>query len=391
MKPAMLITVFALSGCALGADYVQPLFDFSSVWKEAPVASVVPANPKVEIDKEWWKNFDDPALNDLITKALINNLDVKIALARIKEARATRLGVIANQLPEMDASGNAGRIKNSQNTFSFGGGKPYNAFSVGFDASWEADIFGGRRAIEAADSTFESVQESEHDVEVTLLGDVASQYVAVRNYQNQIQVAEDNLKAQRDTLSLTQSRKQGGLLSSIDVTQAEALVQTTESNIPTLRASMRQSLHSLEILLGEQPGALENIVTQIYPVPISVHEVVMGAPADVLRNRPDIRVAERQLAAATAVQGVALSEMYPKISLTSLLGLGSSQTSNLLTGSSKTWSLGAGAILPIFDFGRIRSDIDVSNAQQEEAFLNYQKTVLGALEEVENALVAYNQ
>jgi NodT family efflux transporter outer membrane factor (OMF) lipoprotein len=154
---------------------------------------------------------------------------------------------------------------------------------------------------------------------------------------------------------------------------------------------MRQSLHSLEILLGEQPGALENLMAQTPPVPVSVHEIVTGAPADILRNRPDIRQAERELAAATAVQGVALAEMFPKISLTSMLGLGSSQTSNLFTGASNTWSLGAGAVLPIFDFGRIRSDIDIADARQEQAFLNYQKTVLNALKEVENALVAYVQ
>ena len=391
MKHGLIVIIFALSGCALGADYVQPLFDFSSTWKEAPAAPVATANATMEIDKEWWKNFDDPTLNDLLAKALAGNLDIKIALARIKEARATRLGVIAGQLPEIDATGDAKRSKNSQNSVSIGGGKPYNAFSVGFDASWEADIFGGRRAIEAADATLEAAQESVHDVEVTLLGDVASGYVAVRNYQNQIMVAEDNLKAQRDTLALTTSRSNAGLVSNIDVTQAQALVQTTESSIPTLRASMRGALHSLEILLGEQPGALKSVMEQTRPVPISAHEVVMGAPADVVRNRPDIRQAERQLAAATAIQGVALSEMYPKISLTSLFGLGSKQTSNLLTGSSNTWSLGAGALLPLLDFGRIRSDINIADARQEQAFLTYQKTVLNALKEVENALVTYTQ
>jgi len=391
MKYSLLLIPFLLTGCALGPDYMPVKWDLSPVWKEKPATVSLADNPKAEIDKEWWKTFDDPALNDLITKALVNNLDIKIAMAHIKEARAERLGVIAGQLPEVDATANAGRTKNSANTFSLGGGKPFNAFNAGFDASWEADIFGGRRAIEAANATLEAAQESAHDVEVTLLGDVASQYIAVRNYQNQIKVAEENLAAQRDTLELTQSRSQAGLVSNIDVTQAQALVQTTESDIPALRASMRQSLHSLEILLGEQPGALENLVAETPPVPVSAHEVVTGAPADILRNRPDIREAERQLAAATAVQGVALAEMFPKISLSSMLGLGSSQTSNLLTGASRTWSLGAGALLPVLDFGRIRADINIADAQQEQAFLNYQKTVLNALKEVENALVAYTQ
>ena len=391
MKRGIIIIVFILSGCALGADYAQPLFNFSPTWKEAPAAPVTTENAKIEIDKQWWENFSDPILNDLIAKALAGNLDIKIALARIKEARATRLGVIAAQLPEIDATSDVKRTKNSQNSLSIGGGKPYNDFNLGFDASWEADIFGGRRAIEAADATFEASEESVHDVEVTLLGEVASQYVAVRNYQNQIMVAEDNLKAQQDTLALTTSRANAGLVSNIDVAQAEALVETTESSIPSLRASMRGALHSLEILLAEQPGALENIMEKTQSVPISKHEVVTGAPADILRNRPDIRQAERQLAATTAIQGVALSEMYPKISLSALFGLESKQTSNLLNGTSKTWALGAGAILPILDFGRIRSDINIADAQQEQAFLTYQKTVLNALKEVENALVAYRQ
>ena len=198
-----------LTGCALGPDYMPVKWDFVSGMEGKIYRATLADNPKTEIDKEWWKNFDDPALNDLITKALANNLDVKIALAHIKEARAERLGVIAGQLPEVDATANAGRTKNSANTFSLGGGKPFNAFNAGFDASWEADIFGGRRAIEAANATLEAAQESAHDVEVTLLGDVASQYIAVRNYQNQIKVAEENLAAQHDTLELTAVAQSG--------------------------------------------------------------------------------------------------------------------------------------------------------------------------------------
>jgi outer membrane protein TolC len=195
MKHGLIVIVFVLSGCVLCADYVQPLFDFSPTWKESSIAPVAITNAKTEIDKQWWKNFDAPTLNDLVTKALTGNLDIRIALARIKEASTTRLGVIAEQLPEIDATSDAKRSKNSQNSLSIGGGKPYNAFSVGFDASWEADIFGGRRTIEVAEATLEATEESVHDVEVTLLGDVASEYIAVRNYQNQIRVAEDNLKA----------------------------------------------------------------------------------------------------------------------------------------------------------------------------------------------------
>lgn len=387
MKRFLLVIILAVAACALGPDYVVPSLHLAPKWKEAPFAS----NPKAAIDEQWWKNFNDSVLDELIARGLANNLDVKMTVARVKEARAERLGVIVDQLPEVNATAGANRTQNSHNTFSLGGGKPFDAFNTAFDASWEANIFGGRRAIEAANATLEAAQESQHDVIVTLLGDIASQYIAVRNYQNQIKVAEDNLAAQRDTLALTQSRNQAGLVSNIDATQAEALVQATESDIPALRASMHQSLHALEILLGEQPGTLENIVTTTPSVPISTNQIVAAAPADILRNRPDIRQAERELAAATAVQGVALAEIYPKISLTSTFGLGSAQTSTLFNGASKTWSLGTGAVLPILDFGRIRSDIDIADARQEQAFLNYQKTVLNGLKEVENALIAYYQ
>ena len=388
MKCFSLIFCIVLGACALGEDYVPPQFDFAEIWQEAKPAA---ASAKTDLDQEWWKNFDDQTLNDLIAKARTNNLDMKIALSNIKQARAQYSSVIANQLPDITANGNATRTKNSKNTLSPYAGKPYNAFNLGFDASWEVDVFGGLRAIEAADASFEAVQESAHDVEVTLLGDVASGYIAVRNYQNQIKVAEANLVAQNDTLTLTKSRATAGLLSNIDVSQAKSLVQTTQSNIPTLRAEMRQSLHSLEILLGEQPSKLETLLNYTPAVPISTHEIILGAPADIIRNRPDIREAERNLASATAVQGVAISEMFPKISLTSMFGLGSSQTSNLLNIGSKTWSIGSGAVLPILDFGRIRADIDIADAKQEQAFLTYQKTVLNALKEVENALVAYTQ
>ena len=392
MKKFILVILLALSGCALGADYTPPHVDVPTTWIEAPlVPFAVNRTTAMTIDKLWWKNFDDASLNLLITKALAQNLDIKIALARIREARAARLGTIAEQLPEIDATANAKSSKNSLNALNTAATKPYHAFSLGFDASWEADIFGGRRAIEAADATFEAAEESAHDVEVTLMGDVASQYIAMRNYQRQIQVAEENLNAQRDTLTLTQSRQQSGLVSHIDVSQAEALLTTTQATIPTLRTAMRQSLHALEILLGEQPGALEHLLTKHDSIPTSSHDVAIAAPADALRNRPDIRQAERELAAATAIQGVALSGMYPQISLSALLGLTSKQPSNLITGNSKNWSLEAGALLPLLDFGRIRATIDRANAKQEQAWLIYQKTVLNALKEVENTLVAYLQ
>lgn len=390
LRICMVLSLVLAAGCAVGPDYKPVKPALAPAWTEKPASAPLSA-ARTEIDRKWWTNFDDPTLNDLVDKALVDNLDVKIALARLKEARAERLGIIAGELPDVTANGSAERTKNSSNTFSPNGAKPFNAFNAGFDASWEADIFGGRRAIEAANATLQATEESAHDVTVSLLGDVASNYIAVRNYQNQIAVAEQNLAAQRDTFELTKSRRQAGLVSSIDVAQAAALVHSTESDIPTLRTSMRQSLHSLEILLNKQPGALEALITQVQPVPVSAKEIIAGAPADLLRNRPDIREAERTLAAATATQGVAIAEMYPKISLASMFGLGSSMTSNLLTAGSKTWSLGAGVILPIFDFGRIRADINVADARQEQAFLNYQKTVLNALKEVENALVGYYQ
>ena len=390
MKKFFVISlILALIGCAVGEDYVRPKIDLSVIWKETPAISKT--YDKTEIDKQWWKNFDDATLNMLITDALAKNLDVKIALANIKQARAERAGVIASQLPEIDVNTNAARTKNSQNVLSQFGSKPYNAFNLGFDASWEADIFGGRRAIEAANATLEVSQENAHDVEVTLLGDVASQYIAVRNYQNQIKIAEANLLSGSNTLELTKSRQKAGLVSDIDVVQAETLMQTTESNIPNLRSAMRSSIHSLEILLAEQPSALDATLAATQPIPISEHSILIGTPASILRNRPDIREAERGIAAATAVKDVAIAEMYPKISLTGMLGLESSQTSNLLNSTSRTWSLGAGALLPIIDFGRIRSDINIADAKQEQVFLNYQKTVLNALKEVENALVTYEQ
>jgi len=388
MKNLTLIVIFILLlfACSIGPNYTKPKLNMPTGWQENQAT----IESKKEIDKQWWKNFQDVSLNNLVDKALSNNLDIKIAATRIQQARAERSGVIANQLPDVNLSGSATRGKNSKNSYppDFNG-RIYNTFQTGFDASWELNIFGAKRAIEAANASLEATEELAHDTTVSLLGDVASNYIAIRNYQDQIIVAEENLTAQRDTLELIKSQKDAGLMSEIDVMRAAALVNSTESDIPILKASMKESLHSLEILLAEQPGTLDSLLSEKAKVPVSEKELVLGAPADIIRNRPDIREAERNLAAATATKGVIIAEMFPKISLASFFGLASSSTSNLLQFPSKAWNTGANGVLPILDFGRLRADINIASSLQEQAFLTYQKTVLNGLKEVENGLVAY--
>jgi NodT family efflux transporter outer membrane factor (OMF) lipoprotein len=265
-------------------------------------------------------------------------------------------------------------------------------YRTGFDSSWEIDVFGGvRRSVEAADATIEASIEDRRAVLVTLLGDVASNYMDVRGFQHRIDVARANLKAQQETLDLTRVRFQAGLASDLDVAQAEGQLNTTAAQIPTLDASLKQAAHRISVLVGQQPGALWDELAPTAPIPSLPPEVLVGLPSELLRRRPDIRRAERQLASATAQVGAAMADLFPKFSLTGAFGLQSVSASDWFTGGSRFWSIGPTISWPIFDAGRIRANIEVRNAQQEQALIQYQKSILTALEDVENSLVSYSR
>jgi outer membrane protein, multidrug efflux system len=254
-------------------------------------------------------------------------------------------------------------------------------FQSGFDASWEIDLFGGvRRSIEAADADLAAAREDLRDTLVSLLAEVACDYVEVRAFQRRLAIAQDNIRS--ETLELTRARFEAGLTSQLDVVQAASQLATTQAQVPTLGASLTQGIHRLGVLIGQEPGALLAELSTAAPIQTVLPEVPVGLPAELLRHRPDVRRAERQLAAATARIGVAVADLFPKLSLTGSLGLQSDLLADLSQGTSRSWSVGPTLSWPIFEAGRIRANIAVQGAREEQKLSTYEQTVLAALEPV---------
>lgn len=353
-------------------------------WQNAP--NVVDA----AIQQNWWQNFKDPILDNLIKQATANNLDLKIAASRVREARAELLGIEADQLPSIDAAANVTKNQASTQTKNFarGAARKSTLYNTQLDASWEVNVFSVDAAVEAAKATAGSAQEAERGTLLTLLGEVARNYVNLRQLQNQYALTEQTSKALRTSFELTKAKFDAGLVNALDTARAEALWQTTISQLAPVKAEITAAKNRLCVLLGQNPGALTEL-DAVKPVPVMQTALVVAAPATVIAERPDIRGSAKDLASATAAQTVASRQYFPKISLSSAFGWSASRTSNLVGGGSGAWSLAAGVIAPIIDFGRIRSDIRISDARAEQAFLTYQRTVLEAQEEVENALSRY--
>ena len=381
--------ILLISGCAVGPNYNPPKISIPESWSElqqkgeATPASIV----------QWWKTFNDHVLDSLITRAVKSNLDLRVAEARVREARFQSSVVAADLWPSANTSASYSRSRRSIgiSTIPPKAKVKRDLYEAGFDASWEIDLFGGkRRAIEAARADIDAAVENHRDVLITLLAEVARNYIEVRGSQRRLEIVRKNIQIQQETVDITRVRYKAGLSSELDAIQAEALLATTKSQIPLLENSMKQAIHRIGILLGQNPGALLVELTKEAPIPPAPAAVPVGLPSDLLRRRPDVRRAERELAATTARIGVAKADLFPKFSLTGDFGL---QTENLNAFSlthSRFWSIGPTVRWPIFEAGRIRANIKVQNARQEQSLLNYEKAILSSLEDVENAIVAYN-
>ncbi len=404
MNPRIALLLMAgiaalVPGCLVGPNYRPPATSVPAAWSEQMAGGT--ATQAIESCR-WWQTFKDPVLTSLIDRAVQSNLDLRVAQSRLREARASRDITAAGLWPSLNSSGSYTRTHNSKYgpaARSAAAGGSASAFSLqqdlfqlGFDASWEIDVFGGtRRAVEAADATVAAVQENERSVLLSLLAEVARNYVELRGAQRQIVITRNNIQTQKDTLDLTRSRYTAGLTSEIDVLRQEAQLTSTQSQIPTLESSVKRSIHRLGTLLGKDPGALIQELSKDAPIPGTPPEVPVGLPSDLLRRRPDVRSAERELAAATAQIGVAVADLFPRFSLTGFVGRQSEQFSDLSLGASKFWSVGPSIQWPIFQGGRITANIKVQNALQEQALAIYEQTVLTSLEDVENALVDYSK
>ena len=394
--PALFVTgvcLAALAGCMVGPDFRRPETIPPAAWygtapADTPTSVVTPGVTEMV---EWWKSFNDPVLTSLVERAVRSNLDVKLAQSRIRQARASRGVAFAGLWPEIDASGaySYNRASATSSTISSSAG-PYNLYQAGLDAAWELDVFGGlRRNVEAADADLEAAVEDRRDVLVTLLGDVATNYVNLRGFQQQIEIAEGNLKSQRHTAEITVKRHEAGFVSALDVANARSQVALTESTIPVYQSAAQGAIYALGVLLGQEPVSLVEELSAVAPIPPVPPEIPVGLPSELLRRRPDIRRAEAQIHAATARVGVATADLFPKFSLTGAFGFSSTDLNAFTRWNARNWSFGPSATWNLFDAGRIRWNIEVQNALEEQAVLTYRKTVLTAFQDVETALFAY--
>lgn len=385
-----------LKGCAVGPDYQQPKTAAPAQWTAPQLGGETNLEPSVA---SWWKGFNDPVLDSLIVRAVKANHDLRIAGARVREARALYRIASSELWPTIDAGASYARQNQSKNQpiirdIPLPPSVPFenNVYQAGFDASWEIDVFGGkRRGVEAGKAEVAGAQFAQRNVLLTLLGEVARNYVETRGFQRRLEIAKNNLRTQEDALAITRDRFKNGLTSDLDVQQAATLLAATRSVIPLLETGIQASIHRLDVLLGQPPGTLVAELSKHEPIPSIPPEVPVGLPADLLRRRPDIQQAERQLAASNARIGVATADLFPKFSLTGLAGFQSTSASDWFNPDSRFWSIGPTVQWRIFDAGRIRANIKVQNARQEQALAAYEKIVLTSFEEVENALVAHGK
>jgi len=387
-KLACMALTLQLAGCAVGPDYRKPEVSAPADWHSTMKGGLKSVAPEAAQLAQWWNGLGDPQLTRLIEEAVSNNLDLKLAQARLHEARARRGVSAADRFPTLNAGTGVNRNRSSEE-IGLGGGNVSETWAAQFDASWELDIFGGkRRALEAAEASLDASREDLHDTQVSLLAEVVLNYVEVRTYQARLNIAQSNLSTQDETWQIARWRHEAGLTTQLDEDQARSNLEQTRAQLPALQTGLEQSKNRLAVLLGRKPGELAELGTPA-AIPQTPAEVAVGIPAETLRQRPDVRRAERQLAAATAQVGVATAALYPNFSLSGTIGLQALSSANLLQASARMFSVAANAGLVVFDAGRIRQNIEVQNALQEQALIGYESAVLGALRDVENALVAY--
>lgn len=388
------------AGCTVGPDYHRPPSPTPDAFGElTPIPSPRQDGTPPETSRPaaggapeaWWLSFDDALLASLIDRTVASNLDLAQAEARVREARAQRKIAAADFWPQIGSSASYTRQRTSDNAPSVAAGRTFDLFQAGFDANWEIDVFGGiRREVESAEASLEAAVADRDAVLISLLGEVGLEYVTYRSLQRRIDIANENLKSQEDTLALTRRLFDAGLAAELDVQRAAAQVSTTAATIPAFVQQRDQAMHALGILVGQLPMALQAELAPDGAIPTPPTQVGVGLPSELLLRRPDVARSERQLAAATANIGVATRDLFPRFFLVGAAGLQSIAASDFFTWQSRAASIGPQITWPVFEGGRIRANIAFTDAAQEEAFAAYQQTVLRAFQDVEDALVAFS-
>ena len=388
------LLVMSLTACTVGPDFQKPHTQQIAEWSKPQKmagSQVIAAT----MDERWWEVFQDPKLKALTQRSLTDNLDLKLASSRLQQSRAARQVITAERYPTTAATGSYGRERNSGKSLSDPSGRSgrsaFNLWDAGVSASWELDFWGRvRRETEAAGATLEVAENDQRAVLLSVLAETAQDYIQLRGVQSTRAVTEQNLNVARHSLKLSQLRLADGVATDLDVAEAAAQVAAIESRLPALEHRQSQLINALSLLIGEPPQALHAELSTDAPVPQPPRQVAIGLPSQLAERRPDIRQAEARLHAATASIGVAKGDFYPRITLSGNLGSQSMQLSDFGSWGSRSFGIGPQFSLPLFDGGRLRGMLNLREAQQQEAAIAYQQTVLRAWHEIDDQLSAYN-
>ena len=388
-KSIILALSIGVAACTVGPDYQgQKEAAVKQEWHAPDTAHV--SYDAVKLD--WWTVFNDPLLEGYIKQATENNKDVQVALANVKRARALRGESRAAFNPQIGSGAEAGRSKSSEAVSSSNSGQIRNLYDAGFDASWEVDIFGGnRRELEAANARLGSATSDYHDVMLSTLAEVARNYYEVRGLQKRIAITEENAKLLKQTFDLIEARLDAGEASEFDLSRARGEYQLILARLPNLTADLHASIFTLSVLLGQPPEALLTEMQKTKPLPTPPDMVPVGLRSDMLRRRPDIRAAERELAASVADIGVETADLFPKLFLTGNAGTQARTFGDLFSAAGGVWSLGSLVQWSVFEGGAIRARIRAEEAESEAALATYEQAVLQALADTETALTRYGQ
>jgi NodT family efflux transporter outer membrane factor (OMF) lipoprotein len=424
-KYQVLAAAMLLAGCSVGPDFTQPDAKLPTMWNsnKGHAKTNTPSQTVLgPINAAWWTSFNDPELVALENRVANSNLDLKLASLRLAESRSERSITAADRYPTVDGNASATRERASANgvmglagelsqagdaaTIANGTGTgvaaistkgngsslaPFNIFQAGFDSSWELDLWGRvRREVEAADASVTAQEDARRDLLMSTMAEVARDYIQLRGTQTDYAITLDNLHAAKDIERVTRERYTNGLASELDVVQASSQVTAESALLPQLGQQADETINRLSFLLGEEPGALRVELETTKPIPPTPPTVPVGIPSDLARRRPDIREAEATLHQATAEIGVAKADFYPSITLSGSASIQSMQFSQLGNWSSRQFAIGPSISLPIFEGGRLKSTLNLRKEQQQEAAVTYQRTVLSAWHEIDNALTAYS-
>jgi len=395
MKINKIITIASLmvTGCTVGPKYEPPSVEIPFEWHSAPSDGMTADSPDC---LRWWEALEDPCLNSLIERAALQSPDMHIAIARILQTRAERKGVSASYYPHIDGTANYGHVRYDNRFVKDILGSSYdhqhnkrniNFFEAGFDAEWEIDLFGKTaHETKAADAAIESSKENARDVMVSLCTEVARNYIELRGLQLRLQIIQNNINDQQEMIDLTHDLLNIGMASIIDQWQTEEQLHTLAAQKPLIELSIDQTIHHLSVLLGHPPGELFCELSVSRALPQLPYDKPLGIPSELLRRRPDIRRAERDLAAATEQVGAAVAALFPRLSLRGFIG----DITAHLNRPGFTWFAGPELVAPLFNSRLLRQDVDLNKVKVKQALYGYEKTVLGALEETENAIAAFH-